>query len=646
VTGISRTRHYRLFAIFPVLILAFSLTSAGILNANMAISIAAYATKSEGSSGGDSSDGGGGIKGSDSSSGSGGDEGGSRDKSDDNSGGSSDNGSSSDGTSGDNNPTTGEPNPPPPPPIEESPPTVEQPPPPTCEQGSTAPECSGSTESPPPPSSGPPIDCSTSPNDPSCKTPTPPGQVDCSTNPNDPSCGSQQPVDCKTNPDDPSCTTPPPTVDCKANPSDASCITQPVDCTKTPDDPSCKLHPPCDQTIENCPPPSVDCTKNPDDPSCKVDCTTNPSDPSCPATPPCQPAVIGISCPPPSLRCPDGQLLTPDGKCVVDNPVVPAPKCKVDQVLIDGKCVTPPKGQKDCPPNTFFSSETQSCVRDIPVILNCPKGTHQVISVCVPDTPLKCKSNEKLVDSKCVPNPPKCKQDEHLENGKCVKNGPDEECAFNPSLPKCKAPCDENNFCECPKGFSMNEDDNCYPDKPCPNGFERHKDDETGKCFKIICPQGSHLQDRSCVRDITIVKHVTTVETVVKNFVSNNQPSFLLLLDTAQLCQLAGDTQCVAKQNQFDTLNLVTKLDSTGKTWTITDQVENRAVSKIQNNIQVIAYFYDSQGNNVGGPYKGTVNPTVLKSLQLGAFSMKPSTSIMKGTPTFLRLEYQSTATP
>jgi hypothetical protein len=38
---------------------------------------------------------------------------------------------------------------------------------------------------------------------------------------------------------------------------------------------------------------------------------------------------------------------------------------------------------------------------------------------------------------------------------------------------------------------------------------------------------------------------------------------------TAQLCQLAGDTQCVAKQNQFDTLNLVTKLDSTRKTWTI-----------------------------------------------------------------------------
>jgi hypothetical protein len=119
--------------------------------------------------------------------------------------------------------------------------------------------------------------------------------------------------------------------------------------------------------------------------------------------------------------------------------------------------------------------------------------------------------------------------------------------------------------------------------------------------------------------------------------------TFLLLLDTAQLCQIAGDTQCVAKQNQFNTLNLVAKPDSTTKTWTITGQVENRALSRTQNNVQVIAYFYDSKGNSLGGPYKGAVNPTVLKNHQLGAFTMKPSMSIMKGTPTFIRLEYQST---
>jgi phosphoserine phosphatase len=60
-----------------------------------------------------------------------------------------------------------------------------------------------------------------------------------------------------------------------------------------------------------------------------------------------------------------------------------------------------------------------------------------------------------------------------------------------------------------------------------------------------------------------------------------------------------------------DTLNLVTKLDSTGKTWTITGQVENR-VTKVQRNVQITAYFYDSKGNSIGGPYKGAPHSNVL----------------------------------
>jgi hypothetical protein len=43
----------------------------------------------------------------------------------------------------------------------------------------------------------------------------------------------------------------------------------------------------------------------------------------------------------------------------------------------------------------------------------------------------------------------------------------------------------------------MNEDDNCFPDKPCPKGFELHAEDETGTCYPIEkppCPaiQGDH----------------------------------------------------------------------------------------------------------------------------------------------------------
>jgi hypothetical protein len=90
---------------------------------------------------------------------------------------------------------------------------------------------------------------------------------------------------------------------------------------------------------------------------------------------------------------------------------------------------------------------------------------------------------------------------------------------------------------------------------------------------------------------------------------------------------------------------LLTKLDSTGKNWIITGQTKNIASqSKSQGNVQVTGYFYDSKGTNAGGSYKGVVNPSVLKSLQSGAFNIKGSTSVMKGTPSFLRLEYQTAA--
>lgn len=57
---------------------------------------------------------------------------------------------------------------------------------------------------------------------------------------------------------------------------------------------------------------------------------------------------------------------------------------------------------------------------------------------------------------------------------------PDDDCLFDPSLPKC-APVDG----ECPDGYAMNEDGQCYPDKPCPVGYERRDDDETGTCYSV-----------------------------------------------------------------------------------------------------------------------------------------------------------------
>jgi predicted transcriptional regulator len=70
-----------------------------------------------------------------------------------------------------------------------------------------------------------------------------------------------------------------------------------------------------------------------------------------------------------------------------------------------------------------------------------------------------------------------------IENPKHVVSDrglPDGDCLFDPSLPKC-APVDG----ECPDGYAMNEDGQCYPDKPCPKGYERRDNDETGTCYSV-----------------------------------------------------------------------------------------------------------------------------------------------------------------
>jgi hypothetical protein len=65
---------------------------------------------------------------------------------------------------------------------------------------------------------------------------------------------------------------------------------------------------------------------------------------------------------------------------------------------------------------------------------------------------------------------------------------PDDECLFEPSLPKC-APGQDG---KCPSGFNMNGDGNCFPNKPCPPGYEKRDYDETGKCWEIELPTSTN----------------------------------------------------------------------------------------------------------------------------------------------------------
>lgn len=64
-------------------------------------------------------------------------------------------------------------------------------------------------------------------------------------------------------------------------------------------------------------------------------------------------------------------------------------------------------------------------------------------------------------------------------------DGPDGDCLFDPSLPKC-TPGPEG----CPEGFYTNEDGQCFPahDEGCPEGYHSHEDDESGKCIPDSVP--------------------------------------------------------------------------------------------------------------------------------------------------------------
>ncbi len=81
-----------------------------------------------------------------------------------------------------------------------------------------------------------------------------------------------------------------------------------------------------------------------------------------------------------------------------------------------------------------------------------------------------------------------------------TSGGPDGDCLYNASLPKCDPDSDGN----CPDGFNMNEDGNCFPDhsdEGCPEGTHGVDDDETGQCYKdneVDCPSGMELVDGNC----------------------------------------------------------------------------------------------------------------------------------------------------
>lgn len=72
-------------------------------------------------------------------------------------------------------------------------------------------------------------------------------------------------------------------------------------------------------------------------------------------------------------------------------------------------------------------------------------------------------------------------------------DGPDRDCLFKPSLPKC-----ESDNGECPDGFFQNGYEQCVPNHSdgCPDGYHSVDDDETGQCIKDSkgCPDGMEFR--------------------------------------------------------------------------------------------------------------------------------------------------------
>jgi hypothetical protein len=130
----------------------------------------------------------------------------------------------------------------------------------------------------------------------------------------------------------------------------------------------------------------------------------------------------------------------------------------------DDPVVPPPAAEEEPPVAGATEPEPPAIVEEEQEPITCPPGQFYV-----PGDPGGCVDCE----GPCPEEPPP------------TEEGPDEDCLFNPSLPKCAS---DNG--ECPDGFNQNEDGNCVPEHPngCPEGYHSHEDDETGQCIPNDVP--------------------------------------------------------------------------------------------------------------------------------------------------------------
>lgn len=168
-------------------------------------------------------------------------------------------------------------------------------------------------------------------------------------------------------------------------------------------------------------------------------------------------------------------------------------------------------------PNPNLNNEIQSASIDLinsaglgqysqsNLLINCPTGvviyppsliTNQLVPICVTSD----MTNQLFNIDFNVKDDDDDDDDDNDDNNRRHHNndnnhGPDRDCLFHPSLPKC-----ETDGGDCPKGFFQNGYDQCVPDhhNGCPNGYHGVDDDETGQCIdnKKGCPDEMEFNDK------------------------------------------------------------------------------------------------------------------------------------------------------
>jgi hypothetical protein len=105
--------------------------------------------------------------------------------------------------------------------------------------------------------------------------------------------------------------------------------------------------------------------------------------------------------------------------------------------------------------------------------------------------------------------------------------GPDNDCLFDPDLPKCAS-----NEGECPDGFFNNDDDQCVPEGGCPEGYHTVDDDETGRCISDSegCPEGMIFRSdgKTCGSIEVVCEDSPELEECADTFCDPSYPDFCI----------------------------------------------------------------------------------------------------------------------